>query len=407
MASAHVRWSRGDTDVPLNLPPWPLTFRDLYYIQGPLRQLVRNSAIIALASVLVCTSIVYISWDRPPSLVADISQKIEISSGVQPAGCVVIQNARYLKNTGGFQVGHWGMTLAQIIGGLKKNGRLGGDGEPEKEIVDKVYHLILDDDIAKRNGAKRLLGIEQAFKHSEFARTTLAVLKRLMGVRLELQERTTLNTGFSCAGGTIRVDAGLEPQDDTWITMSGPNPALDMAAAAVEALGCNQTSSDDILIYNRKPPRHIENEVPLAIFLQSLGYKTKIAYTSDFSPREQICEMTRERKLIITPHGAHQSPLLFKRDGVGVVVVSPRAALTECYRHVVKDSEPWFSVRGDVGWSCSEGRICSESPGAWKNRLSCGNKCTRNARRVRKVQVSLKAMREVLRVADTEEKERY
>lgn len=357
------------------------------------------TAAIVLASMFAATT--YARRDSKDSQEANVLREMETSSGeAPPMGCVVIHEARYLKNTGGFQVGHWGMTLAQIIGELKKQQQESHTLDADRggrEDTDKVYYVILDDDVARQGQAKRMVQVEQAFEHDEYARLTLAVVRKMLGIRLEKQ-----NAAVTCVGGSIHVNAGRATEDDAWITLPGPKPELTIVDAAIEVLGCNQTSTDDVLIYNRKGTRHLTNHVEVAVYLQSVGYKTKTVYSNDLSPGEQICEMTRERKLIITPHGAQQSPLMFKRGGVGVVVVSPKDFLAECYRTIVKRTDPWFSVRGNVAWSCPNGRLCSMSQGAWRNTANCNVYCARRAKR-RNIHMSLKAIADLLRIMRDEE----
>jgi len=107
---------------------------------------------------------------------------------------------------------------------------------------------------------------------------------------------------------------------------------------------------------------------------------------------EQICEVTKERKMIITPHGGHEGSLLFKREGVAVVVVSPKSALLECYRFFSKRSDPWYSIRGDHAWSCPD--ICSMSEDAVYD-PECDKFCIRRARREH-ADVSLAAVERII-----------
>ena len=65
--------------------------------------------------------------------------------------CVVVKNARYLMNSGGFQIGHWGFLLTDIFAGL--NGR----------HFPKACELILTDSVATRH---RLRQVKKVAKRS-------------------------------------------------------------------------------------------------------------------------------------------------------------------------------------------------------------------------------------------------
>ena len=77
------------------------------------------------------------------------------------------------------------------------------------------------------------------------------------------------------------------------------------------------------------------------------------------------------------------------------MIVSPEAALLECYRFFSREEDPWFHVRGNRSWLC-EGKHCGEAIEAWGNDVTCDRKCAAKARRQSKITVSLSALNDVL-----------
>lgn len=128
--------------------------------------------------------------------------------------------------------------------------------------------------------------------------------------------------------------------------------------------------------------------------MESFGLKAKVLFPDQMSPEEQICEMARKRKALITPHGGQQGSLFFKRAGVAVVVVSPEAYLLEYYRFLAHENDPWYHIRGNRSWSC-DGDFGTESARAWGNECSCGVLCERRARKDL-ITLSLPALHDVL-----------
>ena len=126
--------------------------------------------------------------------------------------------------------------------------------------------------------------------------------------------------------------------------------------------------------------------------------KAAVRFPDQLSPAEQICEMVKRRKMIITPHGGQQGSLIFKRSGVAVAVVSPEEALLECYRFFAREHDFWYHIRGNVSWAC-EGP-CSKSVNAWRSD-GCNHACAVKARHGT-IDMSLSALEEVLRASEAE-----
>ena len=187
----------------------------------------------------------------------------------------------------------------------------------------------------------------------------------------------------------IATDAAIEPHE--WVNFSSYKaPEL----AARDNFGCRDESTEDVLIYNRRGSRNIRNDVEVTEFLsRHYGLHAKVLFPDQLSPEEQICEMTKRRKIIITPHGGQQGSLIFKRAGVAVVVISPEEALLECYRFFAHEQDLWYHIRGNVSWAC-DGH-CSKSIGAWKNDADCNRACVVKGRDST-IDLSVSALREVL-----------
>jgi hypothetical protein len=295
--------------------------------------------------------------------------------------CFVVERSRFLLNSGGFHVGHWGFALTSILGELEKHFRKYND-------CFERANVIFTDSKASRN---KLTKIKSSAAQSEYATSTLSVLSVLTGLEFELarygDEKNNLTT--TCyQQNTMFVDAGRFPTDDGWIGRFASNASRVIS----EYFKCNQSATDDVLIYNRRGTRRIRNEADVVSTLHRKGLATKILTPNELSPMEQICEVTKNRKMIITPHGGHQGSFLFKRQGVAVVVVSPKSALLECYRFFVKRSDPWYSIKGEHAWSCSA--ECSHSKDAFVD-PSCDNTCARRARS-ENADVSLAALERIV-----------
>jgi len=298
--------------------------------------------------------------------------------------CFVVKNSRYLLNANGFQIGHWGSVLTSILGRLDEK-----VSSPHASLLQRVYVLFID---SKASG-KKLRSVEASAARSEYMTSTLGVLNVLTGLDFELvrsgAEKNRLMTTTCFQENTVFVDAGSFPTDDGWIGRF----ASSVPRVLSEHFKCNQSATDDVLIYNRRGTRRIVNDVEVARALQEKGLTTKILTPNELSPMEQICEVTKNRKIIITPHGGHQGTFLFKRQGVAVVVVSPKSALLECYRFFAKRSDPWYSIRGERAWSCPN--VCSSSEDAFFD-PSCDGMCIRRARREDDIDVSLAALERIV-----------
>ena len=296
--------------------------------------------------------------------------------------CFMVKNSRYLLNGNGFQIGHWGSALTGILGELEKKLSL------PKDKLERVYVLLTDSEVSRN----KLRTIENYAVQSEYMSSTLNVLTVLTRKRFKFvrsgEEKNSLIESTCYQQNSLLVDANDFPTDDRWMGRLASKTIMVMK----ETFKCNQSATDDVLIYNRRGTREIRNHAEVASLFRRNGLSTTVLTPNDLSPMEQICELTKNRKMIITPHGGHQGTFLFKREGVAVVVVSPKSALLECYRFFAKRSDPWYSVRGERAWSCPD--VCSDSEDAFFD-PSCDRTCIRMARR-ENADVSLDALRRVL-----------
>ena len=247
--------------------------------------------------------------------------------------------------------------------------------------------VILRDATASR---RRMRKVKEAAKRSDYLRASMRMFESMTGVSLNLLSSSST---FSCSEAwLIRTDAGVAP--DEWIDFSSYRfPEL----AANDSFGCSDETTDDILIYNRRGSRNIRNDVNITDFFRSYGLKAAVRFPDQLSPAEQICEMVKRRKMIITPHGGQQGSLIFKRSGVAVAV-SPEEALLECYRFFAREHDFWYHIRGNVSWAC-EGP-CSKSVNAWRSD-GCNHACAVKARHGT-IDMSLSALEEVLRASEAE-----
>ena len=286
--------------------------------------------------------------------------------------CVVVKNARYLMNSGGFQIGHWGFLLTDIFAGL--NGI---------RHFPKACEFILTDSVATRH---RLRKVKKVAKRSTYLHKSLAVIENMTGIVFEISDQIPKCS----ASAFIIADALKIPKQ--WLNLSAYRAPED---AARDVLKCNGTTNEDILIYNRLGSRTIVNHEEVVEYIKKLGLNVKVLYPEHLAPDEQICEFAKDRKLIITPHGGQQGSLFFKRTGVAVAVVSPEAHLLEYYRFFARENDPWYHIRGNCSWSCVR-NFCADSDGAGGNDGLCGIKCERRARGHSISLMTLSALHEVL-----------
>ena len=299
-------------------------------------------------------------------------------------GCIVTINARYLMNSGGFQVGHWGMVLAKIIGGVDHL---------------RLHHLsvqvfFVDDEMNPFQFKK----MESTLSTSVYMKTTMRIVAEMTNTSFGIVLGSPAGRKRCHRDRLLVVDAMHQPFDDSWYGLSASNG---VDAVAITMRSCSQEPIDDVLIYNRKVSRRIVNDLTLANYLRSKGLSTRIVFPDHLTPAEQICEMTRRRKMIITPHGGQMGSLVFKRRGVTVVEVSPEKALLDgvgCYRYFGKVSDPWFAIRGARAWACDAG-ICAKSADAWYD-PDCDRKCEAAAR-ANSINISTQAIAKVLNLLST------
>ena len=260
--------------------------------------------------------------------------------------CIYIDDSRYLMNSGGFQVGHWGMVASKLVGAIH---RAQIQGMPVR-IIFRDFAL----------SPRRLRLLEQTVLTNAYFDVSMRVLSAHTGVNLSSSFGSVPPGGFCRNEKLLRFDAGSAPFDDSWI--SGRSSRFSTEAAKL--LKCDNTVSDDVLLYNRVGTRRIVNYAAIAEQLFGHGLVTKVLTPNELSVEDQICEMTKKRKLIITPHGGQQGSLIFKHKDTGVVVISPEHALLECYRYVVEEEGVWIAVRGGRVWACASD-VCSKQENAW------------------------------------------
>ena len=348
--------------------------------------------VLLFLSVISWTDVFRTSLNIFPQSIGQTSSRHVLLNGTAPhllpatTSCFVVENSRYLLNSNGFQIGHWGSVLTNILGSLDKS-----VSSSSHVLLQRVYVLFTDSVVS----GKKLRSVEEIAARSDCMLSTFGVLKVLTGLDFELvrsgPEKSSLTT--TCyQDNTMFVDAGSFPTDDGWIGRLASSVPKVMS----EHFKCNQSATDDVLIYNRQGSRRIVNDRDIARVLQGKGLTTKIITPNELSPMEQICEMTKNRKMIITPHGGHQGTFLFKREEVAVVVVSPNSALLECYRFFARRSDSWYSIRAERTWSCPD--VCSISEDAFFD-PSCddGSICKRVARR-EDIDVSLAAVERIVAV---------
>jgi len=193
--------------------------------------------------------------------------------------CFVVERSRFLLNSGGFHVGHWGFALTSILGELEKHFRKYND-------CFERANVIFTDSKASHN---KLTKIESSAAQSEYATSTLSVLSVLTGLQFEHarygDEKNNLTT--TCyQQNTMFVDAGRLPTDDGWIGRFASNASRMIS----EYFKCNQSATDDVLIYNRRGTRRIRNEADVVSTLHRKGLATKILTPNELSP---LCTIHR------------------------------------------------------------------------------------------------------------------
>ena len=260
--------------------------------------------------------------------------------------CIFIDDSRYLINAGGFQVGHWGMVASKLVGAIHR-----------AQIRGMPAHIMFRDFALS---PRRLRLLEQTVLTNSYFNVSMRVLSAHTGVELSSSFGSVPSGGFCRNEKVLRFDAAREPFDDSWIS----DHSSRLGTEAAKLLRCEHSGADDVLIYNRVGTRQIVNVAALVEQLLGHGLATKVVTPNELAIEDQICEMTKKRKLIITPHGGQQGSLIFKHKDAGVVVISPEHALLECYRYVVEEEGVWIAVRGGRVWACASD-VCSKQENAW------------------------------------------
>ena len=179
-------------------------------------------------------------------------------SGTSLRCCVVVNNARYLMNSGGFHIGHWGFVVVDIF-------RKFAAPHPRPDAC----HVILRDAVASRRRMRKLYDVA---RRSEYLRASSKMFKSMSGVSLDF---STSTPGFSCSETwLIRTDAAIGPHE--WVNFSSYKAS---ELAARDNFGCRDESTEDVLIYNRRGSRNIRNDVEVTEFLsKQYGLHAKVLF---------------------------------------------------------------------------------------------------------------------------------
>jgi hypothetical protein len=262
------------------------------------------------------------------------------------ATSVVIENARYLRNSGGIHVGHWVNAVTQFIPHLHQLATETQGHDTFRSPRYATVELYLEDGV---RSAKQLRAIDALLLTNRYVRFTLEAAERAFGANL------TITASSSSSVAAVRVNARRWPTNDRWWKSGG----LQFTNAALQVSGCNPHNAgqnagvSDVLIYNRKGSRRIENFPAVTQFLQANGMTTTVVtVTSDLTPEQQICVISKPYKFIVTPHGGQMASLLFKHPTAAVVVVSPPKGVLETFRFFRPAGEPWFAVQEARMWRC-------------------------------------------------------
>jgi len=253
---------------------------------------------------------------------------------------VVVENARYLRNGGGAQVGHWVSVVAQLIPHLH---RLSGETQRQGTFQsprDATVGLHLEDSVRSQ---RQMRAINTLVSTNGYVRITLEAARRAFGLTLVL---TTIPSE-----AVARVDAGRFPIDDQWWGSGGKQ----FTNAALQVAQCDTPPArvSDVLVYNRRGSRSMTNPHEVTQLLQANGMTTTVVtVTRELTPAQQICVVSKPYEYIITPHGGQMASLLFKHASTAVVEVSPPKGVLEFYRFMRPTNEPWFALQGRLLWAC-------------------------------------------------------
>jgi len=277
----------------------------------------------------------------PKACVATVLVMAVVCLGSDGSEHVVVVNARYLRNKGGAQVGHWVNTVTQLIPHLHRLAaevpRQGTLQSPRDATV-KVH---LEDSV---RSDRQLRAINDLLSGNGYVRLTLEAVRRSFGLSLTI---TTVPSGVAA-----RVDARRPPTTDLWWDSGGKlfvDAALQVAACDVQS-----ARAADVLVYNRQGSRSIRNPLDVTQLLQASGLTTiVVTVTPRPTAAQQICLVSKPYKYIITPHGGQMASLLFKHTSSSVIEVSPPNGVLEFYRFFRPASEPWFALQGRLLWQCA------------------------------------------------------
>jgi hypothetical protein len=262
---------------------------------------------------------------------------------------VAVTNARYLRNGGGAQVGHWVSVLTQLIPHLHEWSAQVQHQGTFQFPYDATVSLRLEDSVRTEY---QMRAITSAVSSHAYVRLTLEAARQAFGITLIIDPHRGLRPH------ALRVDAGGAPKDDHWWKSGG----LEFTDAAIQVAACGTPPAhvSDVLVYNRVGSRSLTNPYEVTQLLQASGLTTKvITVTCALTPAQQICVVSQPYAFIITPHGGQMASLMFKHAGTSVIEVSPPGAVLEFFRFVRPAIEPWFALQGRVLWACQG--LCADA----------------------------------------------
>ena len=256
--------------------------------------------------------------------------------------CVVVEQARYLKNAGGAHVGHWVAVLTQLMPHFEAVARRSSIAKGSSTKM----HLFFTD---QHRDAWQLQKIGSILRNHPYYQITANAA--MHGFNIDVILRTTVLDTLSRGNRKCRqsIDAGRFPADDTW------TPGLHrFVLGAFESLGCsNNANVADVLIYNRKGTREITNTRDTADYLEHRNFSVLIQTADFLTPAQQVCLIGKPFRYIVTPHGGHMASLMFKNERTSVVEVMPRSGVLECYRYITRDYSLWFALQVVSFWRCA------------------------------------------------------
>lgn len=257
--------------------------------------------------------------------------------------CVVVEQARYLKNVGGAHIGHWVAVLTQLMPHFEAVARRSDNTKGGSTKL----HLFFTD---RQRNAWQLQTIGSFLRNHPYYQITAKAA--MHGFNTHVILRTTVLDTLSRGNSKCMqsIDAGNFPTDEMW------TPGLRrFVHGAFKAAGCSRNDNvADVLIYNRKGTREITNVRDVADYLQDRNYSVLIQTAEFLTPAQQVCLIGKPFRYIVTPHGGQMASLMFINERTRVVEVMPRSGVLECYRYIStqESAAAWFALQGARLWRC-------------------------------------------------------